>query len=195
MDIIWERRKKFNNRAVAENGLVPLVNEPIKTWVFSEYISMIADLLLVADMNFTVIHNNYSHKIRDSLVKYLNRQQKRFKMEVIGETNPSKQIKLDECFEWVKREQLRCQEETVNNLIQVFNVIDYKTKKYNEEEMNRFEKNNLVNILKTIEDLDSGIKLGNKETLKGPYSNFKQLSKVRSSLRAINIKRNSVTVV
>ena len=64
------------------------MNEPIKSRVFSEYFSMIADLLLVADMKFLVIHNNFSNKIRDSLVNKLNKNIKRFSMEIISQTNP-----------------------------------------------------------------------------------------------------------
>lgn len=62
-------------------------------------------------------------------------------MQTIIETNPNVQMKLDQCFLWVDREQLQCGEETVNNLIEVFNVIDYKTKKNKDEEMNRFREN------------------------------------------------------
>lgn len=115
-------------------------------------------------------------------------------METITQTNPQAHIKLDQCFVFVEREQLQCGEETINNLIEILNVIDYKSKKYKEEEMKKFKENGIDNILKIIEELDSGIKIGNSQTKKAAYASFKQLTKVKSSLRAINVKRNNLTV-
>lgn len=173
-----------------------MVNEPIKSRVFSEYFSMIADLVLVADVKFTIIHNNYSHKIRESLINKLNKQQTRFNMLNIMETNPSRHIKLDQCFNAVEREQLQCGEETINNLIKIFNVIGYRSKKHVEEEMNRFRDSQLLGILKTIEDLENNIKSSNNQSKKSTSSRFNNpnKSKIKSSVRTIYVKRNYPTV-
>lgn len=188
-----DRNKELLSREVrtpfADIGISP---ETIKARVFTEYFSMIDDWVIVADMKLNIVSNNYSAKIVDNVVNKFNKQKKRINVQNLTGNNPN--ITLDECFKFVEREQIRCTEETIMNLIDIYSMLNYKQKKHSSEEVEKFKENKILPILKYIENLDSGIKISNKQEENVHSSGFKKVSKLKSSMRAINIKNSNLTV-
>ena len=148
---------KYSGSILAESNFMS--TETIKAKVFTEYFSMIDDLVLVADMQFNIISNNYSPKIVESVIKKFNMQKKRVNIENL--IAPVGTIHLDECFRFVENEMIKCSEETIMNLIDIYSVLNYKQKKYNPEDVQRFKELKIESILKKIEILDNGIKISN----------------------------------
>ena len=166
--------------------------ETIKAKVFTEYFSMIDDLVLVADMKLNIISNNYLPKIVESVIKKFNMQKKRVNIENL--IAPVGTIHLDECFRFVENEMIKCSEETIMNLIDIYSVLNYKQKKYNPEDVQRFKELKIESILKKIEILDNGIKISNKQEENVQNSLSNSVSKLRSSMKAINVKNSNLTV-
>ena len=166
--------------------------EKVKARVFTEYFSMIDDWVIVADMKLNIISNNYSAKIVDNVISKFNKQKKRINVQNLNGLSPG--VTLDGCFKFVDREQIRCTEETIMNLVDIYTMLDFKNKKLNNEDMQRFQDKKIVGILKSIENISKGIKISNKQEENSQSSKFKKVNKMKSSMRAINIKNSNLTV-
>lgn len=164
--------------------------EVVKARVFAEYFSMIDDLVIVADMKLRIISNNFSAKIIENVINKFNKHKKRINMHNLkadgGATN------LDDCFNYSDVDQFRCNEQTVMNLIDIYTVLNYKLKKHIPEEMKRFKEAKIDRILRFIESLESGIKISKREEEQATH--LRKISKLKSSMRAINIKKSNLTV-
>ena len=80
------------------------------------------------------------------------------------------------------------------NLVDIYTTLDFKNKKLNNEDMQRFQDKKIVGILKSIENISKGIKISNKQEENSQSSKFKKVNKMKSSMRAINIKNSNLTV-
>jgi hypothetical protein len=166
--------------------------EVIKARVFTEYFSMIDDLVIVADMKLRIVSSNFSAKIIENVVSKFNKYRKRINMHNLRDNGGP--INLEDCFTFSESDQISCNEETVMNLIDIYTVLGYKLKKHVPEEMKRFKDAKIDRILRFIESLESGIKISKKEEEHAQSSHFRKISKLKSSMRAINIKKSNLTV-
>lgn len=186
-------RTDLVSKEITRSHADSLVNaEKIKARVFTEYFSMIDDWVIVADMKLNIISNNYSAKIVDNVISKFNKQKKRINFQNLNGLGPG--VTLDGCFKFVDREQIRCTEETIMNLVDIYTTLDFRNKKLNKEDMQRFQDKKIVGILKSIENISKGIKISNKQEESSQSSKFKMINKMKSSMRAINIKNSNLTV-
>lgn len=181
-----------NQLKLLPKDTIELSAETIKAKVFTEYFSMIDDLVIVADMKLKIISNNYSAKIIENVIRKFNKHKKRINMQNLKPDSGN--ANLECCFNMLEKDQIRCNEETVMNLIDIYTVLNYKTKKLSEEEMKKFQDAKVDKILRIIEGLESGIKISKREEDEEKSTNFKKISKMKSSMRAINIKKSNLTV-
>ena len=162
--------------------------ELIQARVFAEYFSMIDDLVIVADMKLKIISNNFSAKILQNVINKFNKNQKRINMHNLKAEGTD--VYLDHCFLFTESDQIRCNEETAMNLIDIYT----KLKKHHPDGIKRFKDSKLERILRCIESLERGIKISKREEEKDQSSHFRKISKLKSSMRAINIKKSNLTV-
>ena len=189
-----DNKNELNNSNHHKLNQKDMSPDMVKARVFTEYFSMIDDLVIVTDMKLQIVSNNFSAKIVENVISKFNKHKKRLDMHAIqSETGP---VQLDQCFKFFEKDQIRCNEDTLKNLIDICTVLNYKKKKHNPEDMKRFKEVKIDRILRLIENLENGIKISKRQEDSGNNPNhFKKITKLKSSMRAINIKKSYLTVI
>lgn len=144
-------------RSVNLHGMSNIA-EQTKVRVFSEYLSMIEDLVLVVDKYFNLIANNYNSKTAGSVINKLKKRVDRVQLSRPGAL-------LTDLFCHLENDHtdhIKCNPDTVNSLITLYTCMEYKKYKMDPEKKSEYEAKKIDKILNTIEMLENGIKLSSK---------------------------------
>lgn len=159
-------------------------NDAIKMRLYSEYFSIIEDLVVISDSDFHIIMSNFNNEICRRVIKKMPRI---FSSSFVQ--SPESITNLGECFYENYEGSMNVPEETVHNLISLAAVFDLKEECESQSKLAMLESKKILKCLKAISRLDHGVRKSKEDEMPSNSFGKGHEKKFRSSLRAINITK------
>ena len=166
-----------------------LNHDLLKSQVISEYFSMIEELILVADQRLNLMLSNFSPDIWKNVTKPIRDRFIVKQLQLADISDP-----LEGIFSRNILEPIYCGEDTIINLIALYKVFDFGSRKVEEKEY--FREKRLDRILTMIEKMDVTTKFGKSPSEQVPIVGLiKNTKKVTGSVRGIDYKSKNKIVI
>lgn len=166
-----------------------LNRDSLKSQVITEYFSMIEELILVADQQLNLMLSNFSPDIWKNVTKPIRERFKVKQLQLADISDP-----LEGIFSRNMLEPIYCGEDTIVNLIALYKVFEFGSRKVEEKEY--FREKRLDRILTMIEKLDVTTKIGKSPSEQVPIVGLiKNTKKVTGSVRGIDYKSKNKIVI